>query len=252
MGIKVSLSNKNKSESRLRQYHVAYMDIAKRWSLLSYAVKKQVGAIIVKDGMIISDGFNGTPSGFDNVAEDECGKTHWYTLHAEANAILKLTASTQNSAHSTLYVTCAPCRDCAKLIYQSKITTVIYLEDYKTSDGVEFLKKAGIEVRKMNEIQNNFTDITDSFFEGKDSNNPSDIYKTISKSHLDNDFESIDRAADFLIRNYGDNIGIIRAYLMATNLIKSDLKNRNNVYIKAIQVCDNSGLNTEDFLKNLR
>ena len=106
-------SYESKSETRKRQYDVAYMDIAKRWALLSLAKKKQVGAIIVKDRMIISDGFNGTPTGFDNRAEDNDGKTHWYTLHAEANAILKLAASTQNSLGATLHITCAPCRDCA-------------------------------------------------------------------------------------------------------------------------------------------
>jgi dCMP deaminase len=147
-------SYESKSEHRKIQYDKAYMDMARTWAKLSYAVKKQVGAIIVKDRMIISDGFNGTPSGFCNTAEDEHGKTHWYTLHAEANAILKLAASTQNSIGATLYITCSPCRDCAKLIYQSGIKRVVYADNYKTNDGIDFLKQAGINVEKISDIEN--------------------------------------------------------------------------------------------------
>ena len=142
-------SYESKSELRKHQYDVAYMDMAKRWGELSLCEKKQVGALVVKDRMIISDGFNGTPHLFDNNCEDQDGKTHWYTLHAEANAILKLAASTQNSIGATLYITCSPCRDCAKLIYQSGIKRVVYSNEYKTLDGVEFLKKAGIQIEKI-------------------------------------------------------------------------------------------------------
>lgn len=131
------------TESRKRKYDIIYMDMAKVLSELSYCEKKKVGALIVNDNKIIANGFNGSPSNtFPNICEDASGKTYWHTLHAETNAIASIASSTQNSAHSTLYVTCAPCRDCAKLIYQSKITRVVYLDDYKTSDGVEFLKKS--------------------------------------------------------------------------------------------------------------
>jgi dCMP deaminase len=245
-------SYESKSETRRRKYDVAYMDIAKRWALLSLCDKKQVGAIIVKERMIISDGFNGTPTGFNNTCEDRDGKTHWYTLHAEANAILKLAASTQNSIGATLYITCSPCRDCAKLIYQSGIKKVVYGDDYKTSDGVDFLKQAGIIVQKITDIQNNFTDIIDSFYTEEKTDRPLFIYKTISKALGEKDYDSIEKAADFLLENYGENISLIRAYLLATNSFKEELEKRNNVYVKAIQICDKSRLNTNDFLHNLK
>jgi dCMP deaminase len=245
-------SYESKSETRRRQYDVAYMDIAKRWALLSLCDKKQVGAIIVKNRMIISDGFNGTPTLFNNTCEDSNGKTHWYTLHAEANAILKLAASTQNSMGATLYITCSPCTDCAKLIYQSVIKRVIYGEEYKTADGTNFLRQAGIEVQKMTDIQNHFTDIVDSFFLENKTNKPLFIYKTINIAVSESDYNSIDMAADFLIKNYAENIGLIRAYLMATNSCKEHLQKRNNVYVKAIQICDKSGLSIKDFLHNLK
>ncbi len=243
---------KNKSEARLRQFDVAYMDIAKRWALLSYAVKKQVGAIIVKDRMIISDGFNGTPKNFDNKAEDMDGKTHWYTLHAESNAILKLSTSTQSSIGATLYVTCCPCRNCAKLILQSKIARVVYDEDYKTTDGVDFLKKAGIQVQKMSEIKNNYTNIIDAFELDMKDNKCTHTHSAIWKSLTEKDLESVDSAANFILENHTENLSLIRAYLMETNAYKINLKNRNKVYVKAIQICDNSGLNTADFLSNLK
>lgn len=241
-------SYESKSETRKRQYDVAYMDIAKRWALLSLAKKKQVGAIIVKDRMIISDGFNGTPTGFDNRAEDNDGKTHWYTLHAEANAILKLAASTQNSLGATLYITCAPCRDCAKLIYQSGIKRVVYGEDYKTIDGPEFLKKAGIQVQKFIEIQNNVTNITDTF----EPFSAIYLYKAITNIAIQNDFESIDESANILLKNFGNNFDLIKSFLTATNPIKDKLKNRNKIYVKAVQICDMSGFNVNNFLKNLK
>lgn len=242
-----------KSEIRLRQFDVAYMDIAKRWALLSYAVKKQVGAIIVKDRMIISDGFNGTPSKtFPNICEDVDGKTHWYTLHAEANAVLKLASSTQSSIGATLYVTCCPCRDCSKLIYQSGIKRVVYAEDYKTTDGIEFLRKSGIQVQKMDEIKNNFTDIVDAFYLEEKSIKPLRIFNEIHKACEERDFESIDKAAHDLLTYYSENISLMRAYLISTNLMKSNLKNRNGIYAKAILLCDSSGLNTNDFLLNLK
>ena len=121
------------------KYHLAYMRMAAEWGKLSHCNRKQVGALIVKDRMIISDGYNGTPTGFDNDCEDENGLTKWYVLHAEANAILKVAASTQSAKGATLYVTLSPCRECAKLIYQSGITKVVYRDAYKDDTGLRFL-----------------------------------------------------------------------------------------------------------------
>ena len=129
-----------------RKYDVAYLRIAREWGKLSYCKRRQVGAIIVKDNMIISDGYNGTPTGFDNFCEDENGYTKWYVLHAEANAITKVASSTQSSEGSTLYVTLSPCTDCSKLIHQAKIKRVVYWEQYKDTSGIEFLQQAVIEV----------------------------------------------------------------------------------------------------------
>ena len=116
---------------------------------LSYCKRRQVGAIIVKNRMIISDGYNGTPTGFENVCEDEENYTKWYVLHAEANAILKVASSTQSCDGATLYVTLSPCRECSKLIHQSGISRVVYSEAYKDLSGVEFLKKAGVIVNQI-------------------------------------------------------------------------------------------------------
>ena len=134
------------------RYDLAYLKMARTWSELSHCVRKKVGAIIVKNDMIISDGYNGTPSGFDNCCEDQNGDTHWYVLHAEANAILKVSKSTNNSKGATLYLTLSPCKDCSKLILQAGITRVVYENDYKDISGVEFLKNAGIEVAHINEL----------------------------------------------------------------------------------------------------
>ena len=113
-----------------RKYDVADLRIAREWGKLSYCKRRQVGAIIVKDNMIISDGYNGTPTGFDNFCEDENGYTKWYVLHAEANAITKVASSTQSSEGSTLYVTLSPCTDCSKLIHQANIKRVVYWEQF--------------------------------------------------------------------------------------------------------------------------
>ncbi len=123
--------------------------MAETWGKLSYCKRRQVGAIIVKNRMIISDGYNGTPTGFENVCEDEDNYTKWYVLHAEANAILKVASSTQSSDGATLYVTLSPCRECSKLIHQSGISRVVYSEAYKDLSGVEFLKKAGVIVDQI-------------------------------------------------------------------------------------------------------
>jgi dCMP deaminase len=119
--------------------------MAKIWAENSYCIRRQVGALIVKDKMIISDGYNGTPSGFENVCEDENNKTKPYVLHAEANAITKVARSNNSSEGATLYVTASPCIECSKLIIQSGIRRVVYSEHYHLTDGVELLEKAGIE-----------------------------------------------------------------------------------------------------------
>ncbi len=123
--------------------------MAQEWAKLSYCERRKVGAIIVKDRMIISDGYNGTPSGFENCCEDENGKTQWFVLHAEANAILKLASSTQSAKGATLYLTLSPCKDCSKLILQSGIDKIVYIDDYSDNDGIKFLKDHGIEVLKI-------------------------------------------------------------------------------------------------------
>ena len=134
---------------KIKKYDVAYLKMAETWGKLSYCKRRQVGAIIVKNRMIISDGYNGTPTGFENVCEDEDNYTKWYVLHAEANAILKVASSTQSCDGATLYITLSPCRECSKLIHQSGISRVVYSEAYKDLSGVEFLKKAGVIVNQI-------------------------------------------------------------------------------------------------------
>lgn len=132
--------------SKQLKYDRAYLKMAHEWGKLSHCERKQVGALIVKGRMIISDGFNGTPTGFDNCCEDEDGITKWEVLHAEANAILKVAASTQSSEGATLYITLSPCKQCSKLIHQAGITRVVYSNAYKDTSGLEFLEKAGVEL----------------------------------------------------------------------------------------------------------
>ena len=128
------------------RYDKAYLRMAKTWSELSHCNRKKVGALIVKDRMIISDGYNGTPSGFDNDCEDEEGNTNWYVLHAEANAILKVAQSTHNCNGATLYLTLSPCKECSKLVVQSGIERVVFMMQYKDDSGIRFLRDAGIEI----------------------------------------------------------------------------------------------------------
>ncbi len=131
------------------KYDIAYLKMAAEWAKLSYCKRRQVGALIVKDRMIISDGYNGTPSGFENCCEDKEGKTLWYVLHAEANAILKLASSTQSAKGATLYLTLSPCKECSKLVLQSGITKLVYTQDYSDNEGIEFLKNHNIEILKI-------------------------------------------------------------------------------------------------------
>ena len=133
------------------KYDVAYLKRALEWAKLSYCKRKQVGALIVKDRTIISDGYNGTPSGFENCCEDENNKTKWYVLHAEANAILKISRSTQSCEGATLYLTLSPCKECSKLIFQSGIKRVVYIQDYPDNEGLVFLESAGVETLKISQ-----------------------------------------------------------------------------------------------------
>ncbi|RPD96635.1 CMP deaminase [Aureibaculum marinum] len=133
------------------KYDVAYLKMAKEWAKLSYCKRRQVGALIVKGKMIISDGYNGTPTGFENICEDDDNYTKWYVLHAEANAILKVAASTQSCYGATLYITMSPCKECSKLIHQSGIKRVVYAQKYKDDSGLIFLEKAGVELEHINQ-----------------------------------------------------------------------------------------------------
>ena len=123
--------------------------LALEWAKLSHCKRKKVGALIVKNRMIISDGYNGTPSGFDNSCENNDGETHWYVLHAEANAILKTAGSTHNCNGATLYLTMSPCKDCSKLVLQAGIKRLVLINKYKDTSGVDFLDEAGVEVVEM-------------------------------------------------------------------------------------------------------
>ena len=144
------METKNKKQFDL---DLRYIRMAKIWAENSYCKRRQVGAIIVKDKMIISDGYNGTPSGFENICEDESGLTKPYVLHAEANAITKIARSGNNSDGATLYVTSSPCIESVKVIIQAGIKRVVYSEAYRLNDGVKLLERAGIEVISVNDVQ---------------------------------------------------------------------------------------------------
>lgn len=129
----------------MSKFDERYLEMAQVWAKNSYCKRRQVGALIVKDRMIISDGYNGTPSGFENICEDDSGITKPYVLHAEANAITKVAKSGNSSQGSTLYVTASPCMECAKLIIQAGIKRVVYMDEYRLRDGIELLERAGVE-----------------------------------------------------------------------------------------------------------
>ena len=133
----------------MEKFDQRYLEMAEVWARSSYCKRRQVGALLVKDRMIISDGYNSTPSGFENICEDENGVTKPYVLHAEANAITKVAKSGNSSQDATLYVTAAPCIECSKLIIQAGIKRVVYKDEYRLTDGVELLRRAGIEVEKV-------------------------------------------------------------------------------------------------------
>lgn len=146
---------KSEEQSKQRKYDIAYLRMASEWAKLSFCQRRQVGALIIKDRMIVSDGYNGTPSGFENFCEDEEGYTKWYVLHAEANAILKMASSTNSSQGATLYLTLSPCKECSKLVHQSGIKRLVYIQRYKDDSGLKFLEKAGIELVQIskNELE---------------------------------------------------------------------------------------------------
>ena len=137
-------------DSKQLQFDKSYLRMAGIWAQNSYCVRRQVGALIVKDRSIISDGYNGTPAGFENICEDENNVTKPYVLHAEANAITKIARSNNSSEGATLYVTASPCIECAKLIIQAGIKRVVYSEKYRLEDGLDLLRKANIEVEYIN------------------------------------------------------------------------------------------------------
>lgn len=141
----VELDREITEEKKLR-YDKAYLRMAQTWAELSHCERKKVGALIVRDGRIISDGYNGTPAGFPNCCEDQQGNTEWYVLHAEANAILKVARSTNDCSGATLFITLSPCKDCSKLVLQAGIKRVVYMMEYKDTTGVDFLRSAGVEV----------------------------------------------------------------------------------------------------------
>ena len=145
------------NKSKQKRYDRAYLRMALEWGQLSYCERKKVGAIIVKDRMIISDGYNGTPTGFENICEDEDGYTKWYVLHAEANAISKVASSTQSCEGATLYLTLSPCKECSKLIHQSGIKRVVYQHRYKDDSGLQFLAKAGVVLEQLPSLEDSGT-----------------------------------------------------------------------------------------------
>lgn len=134
------------------RYDKAYLRLAREWAKLSHCKRKQVGAIIVKDATIIADGYNGTPTGFENECEDEDGYTKWYVLHAEANAILKVARTTNNANGATLYLTNSPCKDCSKLVLQAGIKRLVFIHAYKDRSGLEFLEKAGLDIVQIEDV----------------------------------------------------------------------------------------------------
>ncbi len=138
--------------TKQERYDIAYLKMATEWAQLSHCHRKKVGALVVKDRMIISDGFNGTPTGFENPCEDDDNYTKWYVLHAEANAITKVAGSTASAYGATLYLTLSPCKECSKLVFQAGIKRLVYMNEYKDRSGLDFLIKAGVEVVQMTVI----------------------------------------------------------------------------------------------------
>ena len=146
-------SKLSREEAKQLRYDRAYLRMALEWAELSHCKRKKVGALIVKNGMIISDGYNGTPTGFENFCEDEEGYTKWYVLHAEANAIMKVARSTHDMEGATLYITMSPCKECSKLIHQAGAKRLVYIHEYKDRSGLDFLIEAGVDIVQLSEAQ---------------------------------------------------------------------------------------------------
>lgn len=153
MHLRDEITKKTMAEEKQLLLDKRYLRMAKIWGENSYCERRQVGALLVKDNSIISDGFNGTPSGFENICEDSEGKTKPYVLHAEANAITKVAKSNNNSNGATIYITTSPCIECAKLIIQAGIKRVVFSEMYRSSDGIDLLKRAGIAVEHIQNVE---------------------------------------------------------------------------------------------------
>jgi dCMP deaminase len=141
-------------KEKQHQFDIRYLEMARIWATNSYCKRRRVGALIVKGRMIISDGYNGTPSGFENECEDENNHTKPYVLHAEANAITKVAKSNNSSEGATLYITSSPCMECAKLIIQAGIIRVVFSDNYRILDGIELLKRANIEIIQLDNLNN--------------------------------------------------------------------------------------------------
>lgn len=141
-----------KEIKKQHKYDNAYLRMALEWAKLSHCIRRQVGALIIKDGMIISDGYNGTPSGYENDCEDEDNLTKWYVLHAEANALMKLARSGNHSKGATLYITLSPCKECSKLIHQAGISRIVYIDKYKDDSGLKFLEECGLDVIHIKDL----------------------------------------------------------------------------------------------------
>lgn len=148
----MSAQNEQSSTNKQHLLDIRYIKMARIWSENSYCIRRKVGALIVKDRMIISDGYNGTPAGFENICEDENNKTKPYVLHAEANAITKVAKSNNSSDGATLYVTSSPCLECSKLIIQAGIKRVVFSDNYRLQDGLDLLTKAGIEIKQVESL----------------------------------------------------------------------------------------------------
>ena len=183
MHINEEKKRKQKLENeKINKYHQKYLEIAEKISELSHAKKKKVGCILVKNGVIISDGYNGTPTGYENECEDCDGNTKWYTLHSEANAITKLVKiGGISSENSTLYTTLSPCKECSKLILQSGISSVIYKERYRDTTGIDFLNNSGIKVYQFIDSNDSNDCNSNDSNDSNDSNNSNNSNKNNKK-----------------------------------------------------------------------
>jgi len=223
------------TEERKKDYDTTWMKMAVVLAGLSYCIKKKVGAILVKDNKIIATGFNGSPAkNFPNNCEDETGKTHWHTIHAESNAITSVAASTQNCLGATMYITCAPCGDCAKLIYQSGVVRVLFLEFYKNSLGIDFLRSAGVEVIQMEGITPPLISMQERAKLGYDKKeNNKFFFTTLFPDFIENKkYSELDEQISSFLKDW--DIEECRMFLEVTKTCKAKLKNRTKVYAKLL------------------